>query len=296
MPVTTSKRISNVILCGKSFIACWALQYLLDLQKVSDPIEISVLPNRDDSGLDTWQPSFAKSAQQLGIRVIGNLSEGRTTPDGIILSLECDRLIRVHEVGTWRAYNIHFSALPSYRGCLTSVWPLRNGEVKTGVTLHVISPRIDAGPIIDQIQFKITPFMTSRDIYQLYQSYGFELFKKNIRMLLSGRRIRAHRQIKKRASYYSRSSIDFRNRNITDFHLPTRSVVNYVRSLIFKPYQLPVFHKKEIISCDELAVGKQFFSDSVGRIVFEDMDHAIIVCLDGYVRFFFERGGERKKK
>jgi hypothetical protein len=66
--------------------------------------------------------------------------------------------------------------------------------------------------------------------------------------------------------------------------------------LIFKPYQLPVFHRKEIILCDELTVGKRSFNDSAGRIIFEDMDHAIIVCLDGYVRFFFERGGERKKK
>ena len=85
---------------------------------------MSVLPNKEDTGMDTWQPSLVKCAQKLGIRIIGNLKEGRTTPHGIILSLEYDSIIRTHEVQTWRAYNIHFSALPSYRGCLTSVRPL----------------------------------------------------------------------------------------------------------------------------------------------------------------------------
>jgi methionyl-tRNA formyltransferase len=46
--------------------------------------------------------------------------------------------------------NFHPSVLPLYRGPVPSYWALRNGEEKTGYTLHVLTPRIDAGPVLYQ--------------------------------------------------------------------------------------------------------------------------------------------------
>lgn len=48
------------------------------------------------------------------------------------------------------AYNLHPSLLPMYRGRAPVNWVLVNGEVQTGVTLHHMVPRADAGDIVAQ--------------------------------------------------------------------------------------------------------------------------------------------------
>ena len=46
--------------------------------------------------------------------------------------------------------NIHPSLFPKYRGPDPIFWQLYNNEPATGVTLHLVSADIDAGPIISQ--------------------------------------------------------------------------------------------------------------------------------------------------
>lgn len=46
--------------------------------------------------------------------------------------------------------NFHPSLLPYYRGPVPSWWCIHNGETTTGVTLHVVTAEIDAGPILWQ--------------------------------------------------------------------------------------------------------------------------------------------------
>jgi len=46
--------------------------------------------------------------------------------------------------------NFHPSLLPYYRGPVPSWWCIHNGETTTGVTLHVVTSEIDAGPILWQ--------------------------------------------------------------------------------------------------------------------------------------------------
>jgi methionyl-tRNA formyltransferase len=46
--------------------------------------------------------------------------------------------------------NAHPSLLPSYRGPAPLFWQLRAGETATGVTVHLMDERLDAGPIAAQ--------------------------------------------------------------------------------------------------------------------------------------------------
>ncbi len=48
------------------------------------------------------------------------------------------------------AFNLHGSLLPAYRGRAPLNWVLVNGETQTGVTLHRMISRADAGAIIAQ--------------------------------------------------------------------------------------------------------------------------------------------------
>ncbi|MBF3108057.1 bifunctional UDP-glucuronic acid oxidase/UDP-4-amino-4-deoxy-L-arabinose formyltransferase, partial [Pseudomonas aeruginosa] len=55
------------------------------------------------------------------------------------------------------AYNLHGSLLPRYRGRAPANWVLVNGETQTGVTLHRMIERADAGPILAQQAVAIDP-------------------------------------------------------------------------------------------------------------------------------------------
>jgi UDP-4-amino-4-deoxy-L-arabinose formyltransferase/UDP-glucuronic acid dehydrogenase (UDP-4-keto-hexauronic acid decarboxylating) len=49
-----------------------------------------------------------------------------------------------------RGFNLHGSLLPKYRGRAPLNWVLVNGESETGVTLHRMVNRADAGDIVAQ--------------------------------------------------------------------------------------------------------------------------------------------------
>jgi len=46
--------------------------------------------------------------------------------------------------------NIHMAPLPRFRGCSPIQWAIIEDEREMGVTLHEVTPELDAGPLIDQ--------------------------------------------------------------------------------------------------------------------------------------------------
>jgi len=46
--------------------------------------------------------------------------------------------------------NVHSSMLPQYRGPAPVLWAIRNGDPETGLTIHRMNERFDAGPILAQ--------------------------------------------------------------------------------------------------------------------------------------------------
>jgi methionyl-tRNA formyltransferase len=56
-----------------------------------------------------------------------------------------------------RAYNMHGSLLPHYRGRVPVNWAIIHGESKTGATLHEMVAKPDAGGIVDQMAVPILP-------------------------------------------------------------------------------------------------------------------------------------------
>ncbi|WP_394564443.1 ArnA [Pantoea sp. SGAir0180] len=55
------------------------------------------------------------------------------------------------------AYNVHAALLPAYRGRAHLNWVIIKGETRTGVTLHRMIKRPDAGPILAQQAVDILP-------------------------------------------------------------------------------------------------------------------------------------------
>ena len=73
------------------------------------------------------------------------------------------------------ALNVHPSMLPTYRGPNPIFWQLKNGETKTGVTIHLLSEEFDAGDIVLQNEISIRPGMRGRAIDAHLGDFGAKL-------------------------------------------------------------------------------------------------------------------------
>jgi methionyl-tRNA formyltransferase len=80
----------------------------------------------------------------------------------------------VLRVAPMAAINLHWALLPAYAGIAPYFWVLRNGEHETGLTVHVMAPELDAGPILRQRRLEIEPEDTSLGLQLRLTAAGAE--------------------------------------------------------------------------------------------------------------------------
>jgi methionyl-tRNA formyltransferase len=136
---------------------------------------IGVFSHEDDERETIWFRSVAALARSHGIPVYTpesvNTSLWTTrireiAPD-IIFSFYYRNLINEEILAVPRlgAFNMHGSLLPKYRGRVPINWAVLNGEKESGVTLHHMVKRADAGDIVDQEAVPIGPEDTAFDVF-----------------------------------------------------------------------------------------------------------------------------------
>jgi len=123
--------------------------------------------------------------------------------------------------------NLHSSPLPKYRGPAPTLWALLNDEQYGGFTIHYIDQGIDSGDIIAQTKFEIPHNITGYELNSLAIKKGYQLFKKNLKNILSSRNSRK-KQNNKEVSYFGYFNPSIRN---IDWFLPAKSIYNRIRAL-----------------------------------------------------------------
>jgi methionyl-tRNA formyltransferase len=90
------------------------------------------------------------------------LSELRSLGTDLIVSVSCPQIFRTPliELPEKGCLNIHGAILPQYRGIMPSFWMLANGERQAGVSIYFVNEQIDAGDLIAQRIFDISPTET----------------------------------------------------------------------------------------------------------------------------------------
>lgn len=234
----------KVPLCiaGKNRIAVDALNLFID----SPMYDVMVCPIASDSGHDSWQPSLRNYAKRLGCKIV-SLEEAQDISGLIFLSLEYDKVINIHRFKNARLFNLHFSYLPAYKGCFTSIWPILNEESASGVTLHKIDEGIDTGPIIDQRKFILHKEITAMELYETYQTVGAGLLEDNI-LTLQENDLRMVDQSAIGSTYFSRKSFAWIPREINP-HQTAFQIKKQVRALFFPAYQTATYCGNAIASC-----------------------------------------------
>ena len=175
---------------------------------------LAVVTHRDDPRENRWYKTPAEAALEHGFPVIyaEDLAGHRGAeeladcldPD-LILSVFYRDLLSDEVLRTARlaALNLHPSLLPAYRGRAPLNWALVNGERETGVTLHHMVAKADAGDIVAQRKIPIEARETALSLYLKIEQAGIEILTEFLPLVETGRAPRSPQDLA-RSTYFGR--------------------------------------------------------------------------------------------
>lgn len=271
----------TVCVAGKNDIAVNVLAYLHAMEEKDFDLVVSC--NRNEDGENGWQKSVRFFANKMGIKEVV-LEDVYEIPDLIFLSLEYDRIIRPHLFASKQLYNIHFSALPKYKGMYTSALPILNDESEGGVTFHRIASGIDTGEIIAQKLFPLEEADTSRDLYLKCIQNGTELVISQLADVLKNACVSTP-QPAAHSTYYSKAAIDYSNLTI-DINNTAYGIGRQLRAFTFREYQLPVVHGHKIF---DYQITEQLSTKKSGEILSENENSMTIATIDYDMVLYFDQ-------
>lgn len=134
-----------------------------------------VVTHEDNPSENIWFESVAVACREHGIYFITPtdlkspelLSQVQVLRPDFIFSFYFRYMLPVNilEQAKHGAYNMHGSLLPKYRGRVPVNWAVLHGETETGVTLHEMVVKPDAGAIITQLNVPILPDDTAFEVF-----------------------------------------------------------------------------------------------------------------------------------
>ncbi|MDT9587126.1 MAG: bifunctional UDP-4-amino-4-deoxy-L-arabinose formyltransferase/UDP-glucuronic acid oxidase ArnA [Candidatus Arsenophonus melophagi] len=105
------------------------------------------------------------------------------------------------------SFNLHGSLLPKYRGCAPINWAILNGEIETGVTLHKMIAKVDAGDIIAQKKISIDIKDTALVLHEKITQASEQLLTDTLSLIRIGD-YSSISQDESKASYFYRRRIE----------------------------------------------------------------------------------------
>lgn len=215
-----------------------ALSYLLE--ETEDEV-VGVFTHEDSPGEEIWWPSVAELAASHGVEVLTpeSINEPewverlRQMKPDLIVSAWYRNLVKqpILDIPPLGAYNLHGSLLPLYRGRAPVNWVLVNGEQETGMTLHQMTVRADAGDIVGQAVVPVELDDTAATLYERLAATGKEVLRAAWPLLREGKAPRLVQDVSKATYVGRRTPAD------GEFHWdwPARQIHNLVRA-VTHPY------------------------------------------------------------
>lgn len=158
-----------------------------------------------------------------GLALLGELA-----PD-VLLVIGWHQILRapaLRLLGTG-AIGAHASLLPHNRGSAPVNWALIRGETEAGNSLLWLAEGVDAGDLIDQTRFPITPYDTCATLYARVALSNREMLLRVLPDLLAGAVARAPQPASDQPVLPRRRPAD----GDLDWAQPTASVYDFIRAL-----------------------------------------------------------------
>ena len=202
---------------------------------------IAVFSHEDDEKETIWFRSVAALARLHGIPLYTpesvNSPQWKTriramVPD-IIFSFYYRNIISEDILAIPRlgAFNMHGSLLPKYRGRVPINWAVLHGEKESGVTLHHMVKRADAGDIVDQETVPIGPEDTAFDVFNKATVAARKVLERNIDAIKAGTAPRAGQDESLATTFSGRKPEDGR----IDWTVSAERIYNLIRA-VTHPY------------------------------------------------------------
>ena len=210
--------------------------------------QIAAVISRDDTVRD-W-------AQRLGLvlfRDAEDLLQTRVAADWF-LSIANLRLIpeAVLALPSQGAINFHDGPLPRYAGLNTPAWAIINGEVRHGVSWHLIETGVDTGNLLVQRMVDIAKDETAFSLNSKCYAAGMESFGEVLAQLESGT-LKSSIQDLSRRSYFAKDKRP-ENGGVIDFTKRAEEISALVRGLDFGEYWNPLTTAKIISAAGQLFI------------------------------------------
>lgn len=198
---------------------------------------VAVFTHADDQFEEIWFRSVARVAAEAGIPVF--TPEDINAPEEVerIRDLRPDFLFSFYfrkmispeilAIPARGAYNMHGSLLPRYRGRACVNWAVLRGETETGVTLHVMTEKADAGDIIDQESVPIEFTDTAQEVFWKVRDAAGKVMARSWPLLKEGQARRKPQDESLATKFGRRGPKD----GIIDWSWPAIDIYNLVRSV-----------------------------------------------------------------
>ena len=218
-------------------IGCMGIEALL-----RNGFEIeAVFTHQDDPQETIWFDSVAELAALKGIPVFAPddinhpmwVQKIKDMKPDIIFSFYYRNMIKkpLLEIPKAGCLNLHGALLPAYRGRCPINWVLVNGETQTGVTLHRMVDKADAGAIVAQQAVPIAFADTARSLYGKLCRQAAVLLDEALPLIKAGTAPRIPQDWRQGSYYGRRTPADGR----IDWHWPAFTIYNLIRA-VTAPY------------------------------------------------------------
>ncbi|MEI7211836.1 bifunctional UDP-4-amino-4-deoxy-L-arabinose formyltransferase/UDP-glucuronic acid oxidase ArnA [Pectobacterium versatile] len=201
----------------------------------------AVFTHSDAPGENHFYGSVAKAAAEMDVPVFAPedinhplwVNRIRELAPDVIFSFYYRTLLSddILQLPAFGAFNLHGSLLPRYRGRAPVNWVLVNGETQTGVTLHKMVSRADAGDIVAQSVVAIDDDDTALTLHGKCRTAAAALLAQQLPLIRS-REITLTLQDESRASYFGRRTAAD---GLIDWHKSAREINNLIRA-VTEPY------------------------------------------------------------
>ena len=137
-------------------------------------------------------------------------------------------LLSIPKVGS---FNIHPSLLPKYRGAAPINYTILNGDKEAGISTFLMEEKIDAGGILLQDKFALSPDLTAGELTEIMSHKAPEIAIRTIELLLTGK----YELIKQNLEDVTKAPKLHKENCELDFNKPAEIVKNFINGVSPEP-------------------------------------------------------------
>jgi len=277
------KSVIKIIVLGYHNIGCRCLEYLIG----KNENVVAVFTHKDNPYENVFFDSMAEVARSANILCYTpeniNYPEWvalikELAPD-IIFSFYYRNMIsrEILSIPRLGAINLHGSLLPQYRGRCPVNWVLVNGENETGVTLHYMVDKPDAGDVIARGKIPILFNDTAYTLHRKIEKEAVVVLGKVWSLIKEGRNERIAQDLSV-GSYYGGRNPDDGKINWT---LSNLEIYNLVRAVTHPwPGAFCTFRNQKMFIWECEPVSMKGYSEP-GNLVSFDRKGIVVAAGDG---------------